>query len=78
MLFRSGQVGAVAPFPQAAGTASALSGFILSLVAFGTGLWMGHAMDGSLRMLGLGVFGAAVFTTGVAWTLVRRHGQPSA
>ena len=41
-------------------------------------IWMGHAMDGSLRMLGLGVFGAAVFTTGVAWTLVRRHGQPSA
>jgi DHA1 family bicyclomycin/chloramphenicol resistance-like MFS transporter len=69
-----GQVGAVGPFPQAAGTASALAGFVLALTAFGVGLWMGRAMDGTLRMLGLGLFSASVLTASIAWTLVQRHG----
>jgi MFS transporter, DHA1 family, multidrug resistance protein len=70
-----GQAGSVGAFPQMAGTASALSGFALALSAFCVGLWMGHAMDGSLRMLAIGVFAASVATAAVAWTLVQRHGD---
>jgi len=70
-----GQVGAVAPFPRAAGTASALAGFILAVVAFGMGLWLGRALDGSLAMLGWGVAVPAAVTATIAWTLVRRHGS---
>jgi DHA1 family bicyclomycin/chloramphenicol resistance-like MFS transporter len=70
-----GQSGAVGPFPRMAGTASALAGFMLALTAFGVGLWMGQAMDGSLKMLSIGVFVAAVATTTVAWTLVQRDGD---
>jgi DHA1 family bicyclomycin/chloramphenicol resistance-like MFS transporter len=70
-----GQAGSVGAFPRMAGVASALSGFALALTAFCVGLWMGHAMDGSLRMLSIGVFSAAVVTTTVAWTLVQRHGD---
>jgi MFS transporter, DHA1 family, multidrug resistance protein len=72
-----GQVGAVAPFPRAAGTASALAGFILAVVAFGMGLWLGRALDGSLAMLGWGVAVPAMVTATIAWTLVRRHGEPA-
>lgn len=71
-----GQAGAVAPFPHAAGQASALAGFVLSLGAFGVGLWLGRALDGTVRPLALGMATAAVATVGVAWTLVRRHGEP--
>ena len=70
-----GQTGAVGPFPRIAGVASALSGFVLALTAFGVGLWMGQAMDGSLRMLSIGVFTGAVATATVAWTLVQRDGE---
>jgi len=67
-----GQAGVVSPFPAAAGAASALAGLMLSLVAFGIGLWLGAALDGSTRplMLGLCVWSAA--TALLAWTLVQR------
>ena len=39
-----GQSGAVGPFPQAAGAASALSGFLMMVVAFGMGAWLGHSL----------------------------------
>jgi MFS transporter, DHA1 family, multidrug resistance protein len=71
-----GQAGAVGPFPQMAGVASALAGCILALVAFFVGLWLGTALDGTLRPLGFGLAAAACFTAAVAWTLVRRHGEP--
>lgn len=71
-----GQTGAVGPFPHMAGVASALAGCILALVAFGVGTWLGAVMDGTLRPIGLGLGAAAVATTTVAWTLVRRHGEP--
>jgi hypothetical protein len=35
------QSGAVGPFPDQAGTASALAGFLLASIAFGIGLWLG-------------------------------------
>jgi DHA1 family bicyclomycin/chloramphenicol resistance-like MFS transporter len=71
-----GQTGAVGPFPQMAGVASALAGCMLALVAFAVGSWLGAAMDGTLRPLGLGLGAAAVVTATIAWTLVRRHGEP--
>lgn len=69
-----GQAGAVGPFPRSAGVASALNGFLLAATAFAVGLWVGHAMDGTTRPLGLavGLFGIA--TAAVGWTLVQRHG----
>lgn len=69
-----GQAGAVGPFPRSAGVASALNGFLLAATAFAVGLWVGHAMNGTTRPLGLavGLFGIA--TAVVGWTLVQRHG----
>ncbi|MED5620145.1 multidrug effflux MFS transporter [Ideonella sp. BN130291] len=73
-----GQTGAVGPFPQAAGVAAALAGCLLALTAFCVGLWLGQALDGTVRPLALGVAGWSVVTAGIAWTLVRRHGEASA
>lgn len=67
------QSGAVGPFPQQAGAAAALSGFLLALVAMGASLWLGQVLDGrSVRPMAYGVAGAALLATGLAWTLVRR------
>jgi len=78
-----GQAGVVGPFPQAAGTASALAGFVSSAAAFGIGLWLGRSLapaaaaGGSavVQPFALGLAGAALGTVAVAWTLVHRHGQ---
>jgi MFS transporter, DHA1 family, multidrug resistance protein len=66
------QAAAVGPFPDQAGTASALAGFLLASVAFGIGLWLGQAMDGTVRPMAYGVAFWSVLTSAVAWTLVRR------
>jgi len=73
-----GQVGAVAPFPKAAGLASALAGFVTAASAFCIGLCLGWSMDGTVRPFALGMAGAAAMTALVAWTLVRRDGEPLA
>ncbi|HEX6703645.1 MAG TPA: multidrug effflux MFS transporter [Albitalea sp.] len=72
-----GQVGAVGPFPEKAGTAAALSGFLMMATAFGIGLWLGGHLNGTVfpLTLGLGAFGTGVAS--VAWTLVQRHGEPA-
>ncbi|MFO1339992.1 MAG: multidrug effflux MFS transporter [Burkholderiaceae bacterium] len=70
-----GQTGAVGAFPRNAGVASAMAGFLLALVAFGVGLWLGRALDGTLRPLGLGLGTCASATALIAWTLVQRHGE---
>lgn len=71
-----GQAGVVAPFPRAAGAASALAGLALALVAFGVGRWLGVAMsegpDGSTRPMMLGLAFWAALTCAVAWLLVPR------
>ncbi|APR04363.1 MFS transporter, DHA1 family, bicyclomycin/chloramphenicol resistance protein [Thauera chlorobenzoica] len=67
-----GQAGAVGPFPQAAGAASALSGFLMMLVAFGMGSWLGLTVDGSLFPMASGVWFWGVVTALVAWGMVRR------
>lgn len=70
-----GQTGAVGPFPQKAGAASALAGFVLALVAFGIGRWLGVALDGTVRPFAAGLAFWAAATCAVGWTLVRRHGH---
>ena len=69
-----GQAGAVGPFPRAAGTASALSGFVLAGTAFLVGLWLGRVLDGSLLPYALTLAFWSALTAGVAWTLVQRIG----
>lgn len=71
-----GQAGAVAPFPKAAGAAAALAGFVLALVAFLVGRWLGVALDGTVRPMALCLGFWALVTSGIAWTLVQRHALP--
>ncbi len=71
------QVGAVGPFPQSAGAASALNGFLMMLVAFAIGSWLGGRMDGTVLPLVYGVWFWSVVIAIVAWTLVQKHGSTS-
>jgi DHA1 family bicyclomycin/chloramphenicol resistance-like MFS transporter len=72
-----GQSGSVSPFPQAAGAASALSGCLMMVAAFGVGSWLGVqlAQDHTVMPLtqGLGLWSVLIATA--AWTVVRRYGQ---
>ena len=70
-----GQSGAVGPFPQAAGAASAVNGFLMMLAAFAVGSWLGTRMDGTVLPLALGVWFWSVLIALVAWTLVQRQGR---
>jgi DHA1 family bicyclomycin/chloramphenicol resistance-like MFS transporter len=70
-----GQSGAVAPFPERAGTASALNGFLMMLGAFFMGGWLGTHMDEPIFALAHGLLLWSVFISVVAWTLVQRHGR---
>lgn len=72
-----GQSGAVGPFPQAAGAASALNGFLMMAVAFAMGGWLGAHMDGTVLPLTQGVWLWSAIIAAVAWTLVQRHGEPA-
>ncbi|MFZ3082939.1 multidrug effflux MFS transporter [Rhodoferax ferrireducens] len=69
------QSGAVGPFPQAAGAASALNGFLMMIAAFAMGGWLGTHMDGTVLPLALGVWFWSVLIALAAWTLVQRQGQ---
>ena len=71
-----GQSGAVAPFPQRAGTASAVNGFLMMLGAFFMGAWLSTHMDRPVFALAHGVLLWAIVITLVAWTAVQRHGRP--
>jgi MFS transporter, DHA1 family, multidrug resistance protein len=74
-----GQSGAVSPFPQAAGAASALSGFLMMVVAFFMGGWLGKSLGqagaGSVLPLTNGIWFWSVLIAATAWTLVQRHGE---
>jgi DHA1 family bicyclomycin/chloramphenicol resistance-like MFS transporter len=69
-----GQAGAVGPFPEKAGTAASVSGFLMMLTASAIGLWVGRHLNGTVFpvTLGVGVFGVLVALVGC--TLVQRHG----
>lgn len=72
------QSGAVGPFPRAAGAASALSGFVMMLGAFGMGAWLGAHNDGTVFPLTNGMWFWTVVIALICWTLVQKHGDPSA
>jgi DHA1 family bicyclomycin/chloramphenicol resistance-like MFS transporter len=68
-----GQAGAVGPFPQAAGVASALAGSLLALAAAAVTLWLGRYLTAAAPALYFGALATmAALTSLVAWTLVRR------
>jgi MFS transporter, DHA1 family, multidrug resistance protein len=71
-----GQSGAVGPFPQAAGAASALNGFLMMVAAFAVGGWIGTRLDGTVHALTNGVWFWSVCIAVVAWTLVQKYGDP--
>ena len=71
-----GQSGAVGPFPQAAGAASALGGFLMMVAAFATGLWLGGANDASALPMAQSIAFWSVMTALSAWLLVLRRGGP--
>ncbi len=70
------QSGAVGPFPQAAGAASALSGFLMTLVAFATGSWLGTRLDGTVLPFIEGELFWAAWLVLNTLTWVRWHGEP--
>jgi len=49
--FPCAQSGSIAPFPEKAGAAAGLFGFISMLGAFFTGIWVGSSHDGTLQPL---------------------------
>ena len=69
------QSGAVGPFPQAAGAASALNGFLMMLAAFAMGGWLGTHLDGTVYPLAFGVWFWSVLISLSAWTLVHKYGE---
>ena len=72
-----GQSGAIGPFPRSAGAASAMNGFLMMLVAFGIGGWLGLRMDGTVLPLTNGVWFWSVLIAAVAWTVVQKYGEPA-
>ena len=73
-----GQSGSVSAFPKAAGTAAAVNGFVMMLVAFAVGAWLGRHLDGTVFPLVFGVSFWSLWTALASWTLVRRWGTPPA
>lgn len=74
-----GQSGAVGPFPQAAGAASALSGFLMMVAAFFMGGWLGKSLalqNDSVLPLTNGMWFWSVLIAATAWTLVQRSEEP--
>ena len=70
------QSGAVGPFPQAAGAASALNGFLMMVAAFAVGGWVGWRLDATVLALTSGIWFWSCVIALIAWTLVQRHGDP--
>jgi len=73
-----GQAGAVGPFPEKAGTAASVSGFLMMVTASGVGFWLGRHLHGTVFPVTLGIGAFSVVLAIVAWTLVQRHGDAHA
>lgn len=71
-----GQAGAVGPFPQAAGAASAMNGFLMMCGAFVIGGWLGNHMDGTVYPMTNAIWFCSVVLFITAWTAVRQYGDP--
>ncbi len=72
------QSGAVAPFPKAAGAASALAGCLMMVVVFVNGWWLGVQADGTERILTFGIGFWSVILAALAWGPVQRLGRVAA
>lgn len=70
-----GQTGAIVPFGQAAGTASAVNGFVMMIAAFATGAWLSQHLDGSVMPMVIGVWFWTVCIAVIAWTAVQKYGH---
>ncbi|HSW18430.1 MAG TPA: Bcr/CflA family efflux MFS transporter [Ramlibacter sp.] len=70
-----GQATSVAPFPQAAGAASAWSGCLMMVCAFVGSSVLAHVFADAYDVLVRGVWAWSCLVALVAWTLVRRHGD---
>ena len=71
-----GQSGAIGPFPTSAGAASAVNGFLMMVVAFGMGGWLGHHADASVYTLTNGIWFWSVVIAVVAWTAIKKYCEP--
>ncbi len=67
-----GQSGCVAPFPEMAGTASALNGSSMMLVAFGMGTWIGTHMTDPLLAMANGIMLWSACLASIAFFAVRK------
>jgi DHA1 family bicyclomycin/chloramphenicol resistance-like MFS transporter len=71
------QSGAVGPFPQAAGTASAINGFLMMVLAFGMSAWLGSHLDGTVFPMVNGIWFWCLLIALTAWFPVRKYGEPT-
>ena len=69
------QSGAVGPFPQAAGAASALNGFLMMVLAFATGHLLNQHADGSVMPMAMGMWFWTVCIAAIAWLAVQKYGH---
>lgn len=69
------QAGAIAPFPNNAGTAAALMGFVQMAVAAAMGVWVGASYDGTVHPLTLTIGAAALCTLFASRVLIARWGR---
>lgn len=72
------QAGAMAPFPRAAGAATALTGCVMMVTASLVGFWIGASYDGTMAPLAFTICAASLASLLIAFTLVRRHGDVTA
>ena len=70
-----GQTGAIAPFGKAAGTASAVNGFLMMILAFATGAWLSQHADGSVTPMVVGVWFWTTCIAAIAWLPVQKYGR---
>jgi MFS transporter, DHA1 family, multidrug resistance protein len=73
-----GQTGAIVPFGKAAGTASAVNGFLMMLLAFITGAWLSKSYNGSVMPMVMGVWFWTACIATIAWTAVQKYGRQTA
>lgn len=69
------QSGAVAQFADNAGTAAALMGFSMMVVAALLGFWIGASYNGTVYPLTLTIGASSLLSAIVAWVWVRRDGD---
>jgi DHA1 family bicyclomycin/chloramphenicol resistance-like MFS transporter len=70
-----GQAGSVGPFPEKAGAASALGGFLVMSVAFAAGVTLGRLLHDASWPLTMGIALWSLAIAAIGWTTVRRHGD---